>query len=410
MQYKNTRTLILTLSAMAAIAPMSIDMYLPSLPDIANALGTSLHLVEMTVSVFFLGFGLGQFVGGPLSDHYGRVRCVLWGLAFFTIFSGAIFFTTDIKFMLVTRFLQAFAGGLVMVNTAAIVRDLFEEKESARILSNIASIMMIAPMIAPLLGSMIIKVSDWTYIFAFLAVYGLILFQIVKVNIKTKPLAELKGGLSVTGVLRSYLSVVKHPQGRAYLFTAALVTAGMFAFITKSSSIYMGHFQVRSENFPYFFGANVAAIIAMARVNSYLVRTVDPKKLLKFGLVMNFLSATALFAYSYFFDPMVYGVLALNMAFIASMGFIYGNIDACYLTYFPHNAGVANALLGVSKFIVGGFIGLVINALAFMGLSAPFLVMMIGSLIANIIFYGFVQRRQRYDLSDDEIVELEITR
>lgn len=410
MEYKNTRTLILILSAMAAIAPLSIDMYLPSLPDIATSLKTSLHMVEATVSVFFLGFGIGQFIGGPLSDHYGRVRSVLLGLVLFTVFSSTIFFTESVQFMLIARFFQAFAGGFVMVNTAAIVRDLFEEKESARILSNIASIMMIAPMVAPLLGSAIIKWVDWTYIFAFLGAYGCLLFFVVKTNFKTKPKDELPKRLSIGTVLRSYLSVLKHKVGRAYLLTACLVSAGMFAFITKSSSIYMGHFAVSSANFPYFFGANVAAIIIVAQINSRLVRRIDPKKLLKIGLFLNLLSATLLFTYSYFFTANLYMVLALNMVFIASMGFIYGNIDACYLSYFPANTGVANALLGVSKFIVGGFIGLVINSLQSLGLSAPFLVMMLGSFVANAIFYGLINRRSKQSIKDEALSHLEATR
>ncbi|PWJ44021.1 multidrug effflux MFS transporter [Sediminitomix flava] len=378
-------SLILLLSAIVAITPLSIDMYLPAMPSIAEAFGVSLHMAEATVSIFFLGFGLGQLFGGFISDQYGRKQTTLLGLIIFTFATLGILNVPSIEGMLICRFIEAFGGGFVAVNAAAIVRDRFEPKDSARILSTVASIMMIAPMVAPLIGSFIIKFGEWDYIFYFLSGYALFLFVAVASLLDQKKVKREK--VSFKQVLQSYTTVFKHRQGFGYLLTGSFATAGMFTFITKASFIYMEHFKISESMFPIYFGANVCFMIVLSKTSSHLVKKWQPKRLLKIGLLQMLTAGSLLFLYTAFeSQPNLYVILPLNVIYVASLGFVFGNVDACCLAFFPKNAGVANALFGVTKFGFGAVMGLIVGLFEGYGFAAPFMVMFITSVLANFTF------------------------
>ncbi|MEH0155808.1 multidrug effflux MFS transporter [Limibacter armeniacum] len=389
----NNSSLIFILSALVALGPLSIDMYLPSIPEIATFFGTKIHQAELTVSIFFLGFGIGQFIGGPFSDNIGRKPITLIGLIIFAIASLMITFSTQVEWMILFRFFQAVGGGFVTVNASAIVRDQFEASESAKILSSVASIMMIAPMVAPLLGSFVVKFGEWQYIFAFLTCYAIIMLLAVKIllNIKTRE----KSKISISQITKSYLSVFKHKQGMGYLLSGSFASTGMFAFITKSSYIYIEYFKLSSDIFPLCFGANVLLMIILSKTSGKLVHKYHPSKIMKAGLTLNIIAGVMLFTYTSLMTPAFEVVLGLNILFVGSLGLVYGNVDACCLSYFPKNAGVANALFGITKFGLGATAGAVIGIVGGNAISGPFAVMMGASILSNLFYYILAQSKSR---------------
>ncbi len=170
-----SKTLILTLATVFAISPFAIDTYLPAMPNMAEAMQVDISMVSVTVSLYILGMAAGQLIGGPLSDQKGRRFVMILGLLIFAAGSVLLTTSTSIEILWLWRFIQAAGGGMAVVGVPAIIRDISSGKESAKLFSLIALIMMIAPSIAPTVGTFILTLSGWQWIFYFLAVIAVIL-------------------------------------------------------------------------------------------------------------------------------------------------------------------------------------------------------------------------------------------
>ncbi|MDD5117674.1 MAG: MFS transporter, partial [Sulfuricurvum sp.] len=253
----NHVTLIVLLAALTSVTPLSIDTYLPSMPAIAHSLGVGIEKIEATISIFLLFFAIGQMVGGILSDRIGRRKTALLGLSIFSLANFALFFTTSLSELYLFRAIQAFAGGLAIVNSSAIVRDLFHGTEAAKVFSTIASITMIAPMIAPAIGSVIISFFPWNTVFLFLGIYSS--------GVTIALLAKLPetGTRSTSNILEAYKRILTHKEAISYILALTFSFSGMFIFIEKSSFIYMEYFKADHRLFPFLFGANVLVMIGM---------------------------------------------------------------------------------------------------------------------------------------------------
>lgn len=166
--------LIILLSVLSSVAPMGVDTYLPSIPDIAKSFDVSIHKIELSLSIFLIGFSIGQVFGGPISDKYGRKKSSVFGLLGYALFSFIIIFSTNIYELWVYRFFEAFFGGIVVVNAAAAVRDRFHGAEAAKVFSLIGMVRSLAPLIAPAIGAFIIHFYSWKAIFIFLTLYALV--------------------------------------------------------------------------------------------------------------------------------------------------------------------------------------------------------------------------------------------
>lgn len=213
--------LIFILAGLTALAPLATDAYLPAIPTIARDLGHSVHDVELSISLFLAGFSIGQLLGGPFSDHFGRRLSIFIGLGLFATGSLAIFFTPSIEWLWALRVIQALGGGLTVVNTPAIVRDLSSGKESARTLSRMAVILMLAPLLAPLFGSLILQTLGWPMIFGALFIYALMLaITIHRVLPETRRVQ-----LDRPSALRRYWMVLRHRHALGYLFPPVSATA-----------------------------------------------------------------------------------------------------------------------------------------------------------------------------------------
>jgi len=371
---QNHITLILLLAVLSSVTPLAIDAYLPSMPDIANDLGVKINKIELTVSIFLIFFALGQLVGGILSDRLGRKQTALLGLVGFSISSFILFFTNFLEVLYIFRGTQAFFGAMATVNGAAVVRDIFHGKEAAKIFSAIASIMMIAPMLAPALGSVIISFFTWHYIFLFLAIYSLVVAVLIYIKLPKT------GTKTNTKIKEAYKKVLTHKQAMGYVLAVSFGFSGMFIFIEKSSFIYMEYFSISKDVFPFLFGANVLMMIILTKINMKLVQDTNPRTMLKFGVAMQFVASLALIAFS--FDAHIYTVFASMVLYIGSLGFIFGNGMALALEYFQKDSGVANSVIGVTEFTMGGIIGFLASLVHFDSLTPVFLMMSATALCA----------------------------
>lgn len=352
------RSLIMFLAALTAMTPLAIDAYLPAMPEMATFFAVSIHDVELSLSLFLAGFALGQIVGGPLSDHFGRRAATGSGISLFCLGTLGIIFSPSMGWVWVFRVLEAFGGGLAVVNSAAVIRDLSHGQDSARHLSNMAIIMMLAPLLAPLIGMLLLHMSGWRLIFSFLLVYGLVIGSTLFFRLpETRRIHEQR-----PNAFRRYWMVLSNRYALGFVFSQCFALGGMFAFITGSPAVYMGFFGVSETLYPFLFGVNVLAMMLFNRLNIRLLNRYAAQRLLTIGQTGQVITALLLFSYiSLSHDPSLYVVMPLIMVFVGIMGLIVSNATSSTVEFFPTNSATATAVLGAAGFTTGALSGTVVG-------------------------------------------------
>jgi len=341
-KYINTTYLLILLSVLSAIAPISIATYLPAMPSMAQYYNLPISYIELSLSIFMFGFSLGQLFGGPISDRKGRKFCSLLGLFGFSFFSFLIIFSTTVYELWIYRFLEAFFAGFIVINATAIIRDLYSGNEAAKYFSLLGSIRSIVPMVAPMIGALILFFAPWKGIFAFLTIYSLFLaFLIIKDLEETYTYTKRK-------IIESYISVLTHKKAMKMMFVLALGFSSMFSIITKLSFIYMEHFHVGVNLFSVYYGLNFVLLMTLATLNTKFIKYFSQLNILKTAVSIQILFA-AIFTFFYK-DLTLYSTIIILGIYIAMNGLIYGNAASMVLENFSKNAGVASALIGVIQF------------------------------------------------------------
>jgi len=388
------KKLAILLAALVATAPFAIDTYLPAIPAMARDFGEATHAVEVSVSTFLIGFALGQLIGGPLSDRVGRRPIALVGLVIY-ILTSAIITTVDSAFSLnVMRFFQAIGGGFSIVIVGASVRDLFDGKEAARMFALIAVIMMIAPLVAPTIGSVLLVWSTWQSIFVLLIVYGTVMLAIVYLKLPETSLLRRRHPGPVRRVWWTYLEVLRTRKAVGFMLTHAGASAVMFSFVTDSPFMYIDFFGVPQAYFPYLFGANVAVIIICNRLNNPLLKRLECHQILKIGTGIQLVATIGLFIATNVFEPSLWTVVPFIMFSVGLIGLTAPNATASFMQYFPYIGGTATALLGTIQFATGAVAGIVIGHFHDNTLL-PLTVSMLGfAIFANLMVHFMAEAKQ----------------
>jgi len=360
MSAPSIRSLAILLAMLTAVAPFAVDMYLPAMQAMAKDLATPIHYVEISVSTFLLGFAIGQLIGGPASDHFGRKPMIAIGLILFAITSLMLTQTESIDQLLILRALQAIGGGMATVNSSAMIRDLFAGDEMAKVLSMVAIVMMSAPLIAPMLGALVVELLNWQAIFLCLSIYSvlvmlLLLWRLPETNPKNSN--RTKDEEDKPSLWQSYKRVLSHRQAMGYIIAISFGFSGMFVFITSSAFTYLEYFSVNVQLFPFLFGANVLVMMLMNRINVWALNHYASANILTVGLLIQLICGIGLVIASYN-QPNLYFIVALNMLFVGSLGLIAANATAGALNYFPDISGTATAVIGVTEFTLGAIVGI----------------------------------------------------
>ncbi|MDM7481813.1 MAG: multidrug effflux MFS transporter [Halomonas sp.] len=379
----NPRRVALLVAANTALAPFAIDAYLPAMGVLAESIGASIHHTELSISMFLFGFALGQLCFGPLSDRMGRKPVLLSGLVVFMLASLMITTADSLTSLLVWRFVQALGGGACVVNSAAIVRDCFSGREAARVMSTMAMIMMLAPLVAPAVGSLLLHIAGWWLIFVFLAVYAGFLLWLLGTRL---PETRDPGLPAATPrqVLGNYASVLRHREGMGYICAVAASFAGLFAFVTASPFLYLDYFSLSPGIYPLVFGVNVVMIALSNRLNIHLLRKRTPQQNLRFGLTVQLCAALALVAATAFDLATLPVVVALVMLFTGMIGLITPNAISSLLDHFGHISATATALLGGVQFSCGALAGVLVGLFQVEHLWPMVLTMLGAALLGNI--------------------------
>ncbi len=355
--------LILVLGALAAFGPMSVDMYLPSLPDIAAEFAAPTSSVQLTLSAFFLGFAAGQLVYGPLSDRFGRRPVLLAGIGLYVLTSAACALSAGIGFMIAARGLQALGGGAGTVVSRAIVRDLFAADRAAQVMSLMMLVMSVAPLVAPLLGGQLLYWLGWRAIFWVLAAFGAAcLLAVARAIPETNP-PQRRHPLPLAAVRGAYLRVLRHRQASGSILVGSLALAGMFAYISGTPFIYIEIFHVPPQLYGLLFGLNIVGMMGGAYLNSRLVTRLGSAFLLSLGTGIVCGAGLLLLALAWTGTGGLLGIVVPLFFYVGALNLISANAIARTLQHFPHTAGTAAALFGAAQFTLGAVAGTLVGQL-----------------------------------------------
>lgn len=347
------RTQALLLGALTALAPLSIDMYLPSLPGLQQVFSASAAQVQFTLATFFAAYALGQLFWGPLSDRYGRKPPLYAALVLYIVASLACAWATSIEQLMLFRFLQALGACAGAVIARAIVRDQYDGMPAARLFAAMMLVMGVAPMVAPLIGGQLLRLADWTRIFQLLAVIGLLVLVAAHRRLRESHAPDRRVRLTWRAVLRGYARLLQDPRFRQLALVGGFVMAALYAYIAGAAFVFIEVYAVTPQTFAWLFGLNAFWFIAGTQVNSRLLGRHTSARLLSWalaGLLAGCLLLVGVTASGCGGLPLF--VLVLYLSTI-SMGFILPNATVLVLSPFAREAGAASALYGMTQSALG---------------------------------------------------------
>lgn len=345
--------LTLILGALSAFTPLAVDMYLPGLPALERALATDAGKVQQTLSLFFLGLAIGQLFYGPISDRFGRRLPLLAGNLLYIAASVACALAPDINSLIAARFVQAFGSCAGLVISRAMVRDLFEPREGARVMSLLMLVMGVAPILAPLLGGYVLVWFGWPAIFWFLAVFGLLAMVAARLWLPETHVAVPERRLTLGSALRDYGALLTQRRFMGYTLSSSLPMGGMFAYIAGSPFVFIDLYHVPADAYGWIFGINAVGIIGFSQVNRALLRRFTLDEVLVAGIAATALAGLVLLALAALSFGGLFGLWLPLFAYIASLGAVLPNAAASAMAGEAHRAGTAAALMGTLQFLSG---------------------------------------------------------
>ena len=345
--------LVLLLGAMTAFAPMSIDMYLSSLPAMGRTLNAGPDQTQATLAAFFAGMAIGQVFYGPASDRFGRRLPLLVGIGVFTIASVVCALASTIETLIVARFIQALGGCAGAVIARAVVRDRFSHTETARVLSLMTLIMGLAPVLAPQLGGIVQFLAGWRAVFWTLVAFGVLTGAWVIFGLSESRSAETEAQARSENPLRAYVALFGMKRLMGYALAGALNGAVLFTYISGAPDLVMGTYGHTPLVFNLVFAFNAVGIIGASQVNRWLLRRATPDQVLKKASIASIVAAFLLTIAAWTGWGGQWTVLPLLFGALSIYGLMGGNTMAGALSVDPRRAGSISALMGSASFGAG---------------------------------------------------------
>lgn len=367
----------IVLGLLGAVGPFAIDMYLPAMPTIAEDLGTSIAATQMTLMVFFLAFGLCQLIYGPASDMTGRRPPLVFGVSLFALASLACAVAPSIEWLILGRFLQGVGASAVMVVPRAIIRDRYTGIEATRMMALVMLVVSVGPMLAPLIGSLLILAFGWRAVFGGILIAGLVsLFLVIYVLEETHP-PERRSALSFRALREGFATLVRDPVFLGLTFIGGLGMASFFAFLAASSFLYIDHFGLTPTQYSLAFSANAIGFFAASQFAARLGLRHGPARVVKGGVAGYAAGMLTLLAVTLAGVDSLPVLAALLFVSFAFLGLVIPTAMILALEEHGTIAGIASALGGTLQMVLGAIAIAVVSALP--GGSALSMVATIGA-------------------------------
>ncbi|WP_167597944.1 multidrug effflux MFS transporter [Leeuwenhoekiella sp. ZYFB001] len=390
--------IILILGTLIAIGPFSIDMYLPGFGNVADDFGVDISKVGLTLTSYLIGIALGQLAYGPLMDRFGRRRPLIGGLILFTVTALLCAFSWNLNILIAARFFMALGGCAGMVASKAIVRDLFEKKQVADVLSTLMLIMGVAPIIAPTVGGIVIGAFDWEAVFYILAVFAILMLLLITFVLPESAAPNRSTSLRPKNIVLEYLSILRNREFFIFAITRGFTMGCLLSYVSSAPFIFIEFFELSEQQFGWVFGSNALGLILGSQINrlalkrfSLLQITVTTcvalSVLTACGLGISFLNLISFWV--------VYPFLFMMLFLI---GFQNPNVTALSLDPFTKQAGSASALIGSIGMIFGSVASILVAQLVTESVK-PLLYILFGSALCSLVLVlYYLNRRKTYAL------------
>ncbi|HEU4964722.1 MAG TPA: Bcr/CflA family multidrug efflux MFS transporter [Bacilli bacterium] len=343
------------LGSLGAFGPLTIDMYLPSLPAMTADLLTTTSLTQLSLTACLLGLALGQLVVGPLSDSRGRRKPLLIGLVIYSAASFLCAVSSSIWALILLRLLQGMAGAAGLVISRAIVRDLYNGSELTKFFSLLMLINGVAPILAPIVGGQLLRVTTWHGVFIVLGLLGTLMLLAILFGLPETLQDQNRSAGSLKNTLSTFRSLLTDRVFMGYAWSQGLVMAAMFAYISGSPFVIQDIFGASPQMFSLFFAINGVGIIIASQITGRLAGRINEKTLLRTGLLIASLGGLALLL-SILLEASLPFVLVPLFFVVSSVGIVATTAFSLAMQNQAKSAGSASALLGLLPFVSGAIV------------------------------------------------------
>lgn len=382
---------IMLLALLTALGPLSIDMYLPALPQMASDFGTTTQQVANTLPAYFFGLAVGQLVYGPISDRIGRKKPLYFGLILYSLASLLCVLAESEWSLILARVLQALGGCVGVVMARAAIRDRLDLSQSAHAFASMMIVMGLAPILAPTIGAWILAFFSWHAVFVVLAMMGLVCLGCVHFFFKETLPADRRLKLNFSQVARLYMTILLDRSFRLPMLAGCFSGAVLFSYISSASSILMDGYHLSQQQFAYAFGINAFGIMLLSFINKRLAGHLGVLQRLCVGVLIQLLGAVILFAAGLQWLHSFVGVMAGMFMAVAGIGFTGPNATALAMSQQGARAGTASAIMGSLQFGCGLLGGVLLNILSWNAVLNVAVIMLIFLAIGGIAISALIR-------------------
>ena len=376
------RWLPILLGFLTAVGPLSTDMYLPSFPALEASLRTPEGSAQITLATWFVGLAVGQLTQGTLSDRFGRRTPLIAGTALYTLASIGCALAPNLFTLSLMRFIAGFSGSASMVIPRAIVRDLADGHDAARLMSRLILVMGAAPILAPTLGGLVLTVGSWRTIFWAAATYGAICTILVALKLPDTMAANHRVRLSLGRLVHRHVEILSDRLFLAYALLGGFAMFGMFAYIGGSSQVLIERFHFTPPQYGMLFGISAGMFIASSQVGPRLVRRFGPRRILRLATSTYLVFALVVLICALLERGGVFGIVPPIMVIMGCMGLILPSAAVGALSSHAARAGTASAIMGTLQFSLAAVSGFLVGLFAD-GTARPLAILLvIGALAA----------------------------
>ncbi|WP_259781337.1 multidrug effflux MFS transporter [Aestuariispira ectoiniformans] len=388
-QNQHRGLLAVLLTMLAALGPISTDLYLPALPSIEKAFETDVATVQLTLSVYMVAFAVCQLFYGAMSDRFGRKPVLAFGVTVYFVASVACALATSIEGLVAARFCQALGGCCGVVVGRAVVRDVFGRKKSAKILSYMGTAMALAPALGPVIGGYLTVAFGWVASFWVLSGFGGACLLGVLFVLRESNADPDHTALRPRQMAANFAQLIKHRSFFGFLLVSAFSYGGLFAYISGSSFVFIQVIGLSADQYGYCFAAIVIGYMVGTQIGGRTVHRHGERRLVHRGAIVSALSGIAMAGFAYIGVLNVAVILLPMVTYMVGMGLVLPNAAAAGIGPFPRMAGAASSLIGFCQYGFAALVGLAVGH-AFNQTQFPMVTMICAMGVGTYLFYRFV--------------------